>query len=64
MLILCYSLINYNFNVIARVLIINMCSERTEMYTDCFLLNLEFTFHYFTDYLLLSHWHKSPVTGD
>lgn len=64
MLILCYSLINYKFNVITRVLIINMCSERTEMYTDCFLLNLEFTFHYFTDYLLLSHWHKSPVTGD
>lgn len=74
MLILWLSLMNYKYNVIIRKLIINMyrrhrieCTQnvkRTEMYTDCFLLNLEFPCHYFTDYLLLSHWHKSTVTGD
>lgn len=41
-LILCYSLMNCKFNVITRVLIINMYSEKTEMYTDFFLLSLLF----------------------
>lgn len=33
---------NCKFNVITRVLIINMYSEKTEMYTDFFLLSLLF----------------------